>query len=276
MKKLIALLTVIVILLSMTTLPAAAAEDYPEPAREFFVNDFADQLSQDTENRIINLGRQLEEKTGAQVVLVTINSLNGQDIDEYRNKLFEKWQIGKKGEDNGVLIVFARAERQLGIEVGYGLEGALPDSRVARIREDNIKPYTQEPGNDFDSGLYSGYLAIANVVAEEYNVKLDGAGTGAGKVPQQPVQPYSERSRSSGIGIIFVILFLAIDGIFFRFRITSALIKIALISGFFRGGRGGRGGGWGGGGGFGGGGGGWGGSSGGGGRSGGGGSSGGI
>ena len=112
MKKLIVLLTALVLVLSLAAFPVTAADDYPEPTREFYVNDFANQLNQYTESKINNLGRQLEDKTGAQVVLVTIDSLNGKDLETYSIELAMKWGIGKKQDDNGVLILFSKAERQ--------------------------------------------------------------------------------------------------------------------------------------------------------------------
>jgi len=274
---------VILALFSALTIHVSA-DDYPSPTQEFFINDFADVLNYETEEKIYRLGKQLEDKTGAQVVLVTIDSLDGQDINEYANKLFEKWGIGQKDVDNGILILFANAERLLRIEVGYGLEGAVPDIKTAEIRENYIRPYTQY--DDFDSGLYSGYAAIVKEVAKEYNVEInaDTSPSPGGGLSQEQHNAREFGSEDDGRGhtlLGFIILFLIFDGVFFKFRITSTIMKILFWNSFFGGGRyGGRGnrrnrggrGGWGGGG-FGGGGFG-GGSSGGGGRSGGGGSTG--
>lgn len=277
----------IVALVMIATVYVSAAGSYPSPTQEFFVNDFADVLNRKTEEKIYSLGKQLEDKTGSQVVLVTIDSLDDQDIDQYANKLFEKWGIGQKGKDNGILVLYSNAERLFRIEVGYGLEGAVPDIKTAEIREDYVKPYTKD--NDFDSGLYSGYSAVVAEVAKEYGVDID-EGVKPSPPPSQESPANSQNSRRSSRdrspGMFLLIAFLAFDGIFLKFRITSAIMKAIFWGSFFGGGRGGRGGrgGWGGGGfgggGFGGGGfggGGFGGgSSGGGGRSGGGGSSGGV
>jgi uncharacterized protein len=255
----------LVLLILMLPITALAADAYPSPTQVFFVNDFAGVLHDETESRIAALGKQLEEKTGAQVVLVTIKSLDGQDIDSYANELYSRWGIGQKGKDNGVLILYAASNRMLRMEVGYGLEGAIPDIITAEIREKEIAPYTK--AGDFDTGFYNGYAAVAGQAAGEYGVEIDGQ-----DIPQRD---YPERRNSTGrqersfnFYPVIIILLVIADGIFFRFRITSTLIRIAFWSNMFRGGRGG----WGGGGGFGGGSGG--GSSGGGGRSGGGGSSG--
>lgn len=279
----------VIILIALSIFPAAvcAEADYPDPTPGFFVNDFADVLSQSTEEKILDIGRQLEDKTSAQVAAVTVNSLEGQDIDSYAVGLFEKWGIGQKDKDNGVLILAAISERELRIEVGYGLEGALPDIKAARIRTGVMNPYLKE--NDFDGGFLNGYIAVVEAVAAEYGVTIDTGS--AARAPYAPYAPHApsdsysypgQTSKSNYFYIIMFILFIAIDGVIFKFRITSFLFRVFLFSRFFGGGRGGWGGGgrggWGGGG-FGGGRGGFGGggfrgSSGGGGRSGGGGSSG--
>lgn len=269
----------VILLITLFILPAAvrAEVNYPDPTPGFFVNDFAGVINQSTEEKILGIGKQLEDKTSVQVAAVTVNSLEGQDIDAYAVGMFEKWGIGQKDKDNGVLILAAVSERKLRIEVGYGLEGALPDIKAARIRTGIMNPYLKD--NDFDNGFLNGYIAVVEAVAAEYCITIDtGSTTHAPYVPYAPSDSYAypgHTSKSNYFYIIMFILYIAVDGIFFRFRITGVLFRIFLFSRFFGGRRGGWGGGRGGGrGGFGGGG--FGGSSGGGGRSGGGGSSGGF
>lgn len=274
MGKLRKALILVLMLLFVLSLPVAAQVKYPSPSEAFFVNDYASVLNSDTEERIYSLGKQLEEKTGAQVVLVTIDTLNDQSIEEYSIGLAMEWGIGQKGKDNGILMLYSNKERMLRIEVGYGLEGAMPDIKAGRIRRDYIAPYTQN--DDFDQGFLNGYSAIVSEVAKEYDVQIDGNVSLPKESPyEEPIYP-ARRNRMNFTPILFI-FFIIFDGIFFRFRITSTIIKIIFWSSFFGGGRGGRGGrgGWGGGGSRGGGFGGFGGgSSGGGGRFGGGGSSG--
>lgn len=278
-KSLTKKIVFIILIISLASGAAYAEAKIPSPTSSFFVNDFADVISQSIEEKIQNLGVQLKEKTTAQVVLVTIETLDGDDIDSYANRLFESWGIGQKDKDNGILILNAVNERLIRIEVGYGLEGALPDVAAARIRKEYMNPYLKN--EDYDSGLYNGYVAVVNAVAKEYGVEMNESEQPV-RAPQSFPQEERAHSQDSSRGyMIFIIIFLAVDGIFFKFRITALLLKLAFYSSFFgggRGGRGGRGGGFGGGG-FGGGGfrgGGFGGGSfgGGGGRSGGGGSSG--
>jgi len=264
--------TVLLVVLFIFSLPVFAAVEYPKPTDAFFVNDFANVLGESTERDIAALGKELESKSGAQVVLVTISTLDGEDIDSYANELFNRWGIGQKDKDNGILILNAVGERLLRIEVGYGLEGAVPDIKTAEIRERHMNPYLKE--GDYDEGLYNGYAAVVGEVAKEYGTDMGEGFKEPQKAPSTPAPaPRSTKTRLN-LTPFLIIGFLVFDGVLFRFRITAMLLRILFWSSFFRGGRGGRGG-WGGGsGGWGGGG--FGGSSGGGGRSGGGGSSGGY
>lgn len=290
MGKIYRFLAIVLLLLILVPMPLQAQGNYPSPTREFFVNDFAGVLSSQMENRIVQLGKSLESSTGAQVVVVTINSLKDESIENYANELFNRWGIGQKGKDNGVLILNSVGDRLLRIETGYGNEGAITDIKTAEIRERLMNPYLKN--GDYDNGLYNGYAAVVQIIAQEYGIEIAETEDGVQeKSYSEGSRSYDNRSksyeqrdygvgrrRSNAFNIILLVLFLAFDGFLFRFKITSTIMKIVFWSGFFRGGRGGRGG-WGGGGfgggGFGGGGFG-GGSSGGGGRSGGGGSSGGY
>ncbi|HHW49376.1 MAG TPA: TPM domain-containing protein [Clostridiaceae bacterium] len=271
MRKLRRVFIMALTLLFVLALPVFSKTNYPSPTKAFFVNDYASVLSEETEEKIYLLGKELEEKTGAQVVLVTIDSLDGQSIEEYSIGLAMEWGIGQKDKDNGILMLYSNAERMLRIEVGYGLEGAVPDIKAARIRRDYIAPYTQH--DDFDRGFLNGYTALVTEVANEYGVKI----TGDVSLPhtgslREDTPKYPGRRDDFNFIPVLIVLFLIFDGVFFKFKIISTILKMLFWSSFFGGGRGGRGGwgsgGWGGHGGFGGG------SKGGGGRFGGGGSSG--
>mgnify|MGYP000556969449 CR=1 FL=1 len=170
MKKLSAAFITIALIFSLTICTAAQA-DLPSPTSEFFVNDFAGVLSNSAEETINHMGKALEDMTGAQVVVVTVQSLDGQDIDSYANELFRKWGIGEKDRNNGVLILNSVSDRMLRIEVGYGLEGALTDIETAEIRTEYMNPYLKE-GN-YDSGILNGYTAVVNAVCEEYGIDMD-------------------------------------------------------------------------------------------------------
>lgn len=146
------------------------AVDFPKPTPYKYINDYVGVVEPEYVQKIISVGKELEDKTTAQVTAVVIDSLQGMTIEEYAVELFRRWGIGQKGKDNGVLLLVAINDRQMRIEVGYGLEGAIPDGKAGRIRDEYIIPYFKE--GDYSKGIYYGYLALVKEVAKEYNVEL--------------------------------------------------------------------------------------------------------
>ena len=142
------------------------------PKTNFYVNDYADVLSEETENYILNSNIDLQSKTKAQIVVVTVQSLSGQSIEEYATEIFRKFGIGDKEKNNGVLLLCSTGDRLFRIEVGYGLEGRLTDGKTGRIQDEYIIPYLKE--NDYDGGIRNGFTAILNEVASEYGVTISG------------------------------------------------------------------------------------------------------
>ena len=142
------------------------------PDTNFYVYDGAQVLSEDTEQYIIETGRELENKTGAQIVVVTIPSLDGQILEEYATTLFRQWGIGDAEKNNGLLLLCAVEDRQFRVEVGYGLEGDLPDGKTGRMQDTYIIPLLKE--NQFDQGIRNGYNAFLQEVAAVYDVSITG------------------------------------------------------------------------------------------------------
>ena len=138
-----------------------------EPTQEFYINDYANILSEDTEDYIQTNSVSLANATTAQIVVVTVPSLNGVSLEEYSTNLFRQFGIGDKEKNNGLLILIALEERKSRIEVGYGLEGVLPDGKTGRIQDEYMIPYFKD--NNFDEGILNGYKALFKEVASEYN-----------------------------------------------------------------------------------------------------------
>ncbi len=126
-----------------------------EQTSEFYVNDYANILSETTENYILNKSVELNNINGSQIVVVTVKSLDGISIEDYSLQLFREFGIGDKEKNNGLLFLIALEEREFRIEVGYGLEGILPDGKVGRLEDVYIIPYFKS--NKFDEGIKSGY-----------------------------------------------------------------------------------------------------------------------
>lgn len=141
-----------------------------KPTTDFYVNDYAGLLNTETKNYIINANKSLYSQTGAQIVVVTIPSLGGSSLEDYTTQLFRNFGIGDKTKNNGVLLLLALEERQFRVEVGYGLEGILPDGKTGRIQDEYIIPYLKQ--NNWNDGIRNGFSAILQIVADEYNVDV--------------------------------------------------------------------------------------------------------
>jgi uncharacterized protein len=192
----------------------------PKPSHEFYVYDKEDLLNNDIENYIIESNLELYQKTGAQIVVVTINDLEGMDINSYATELFDEWDIGGKELDNGLLMLIVPEAKEIWIEVGYGLEGILPDSRVKRIIENSIIPSFSE--GDYSSGVLSGYEEILNYVESEYNIELSSR---EGQYYNGGNANYTGARLPNIFIIIGIIIFIFIDFKFFRGWLTFSLLR---------------------------------------------------
>jgi uncharacterized protein len=190
---------------------AERVEDLPKPTN--WVSDFAHVLTPETAARLDSLCGQLSHsKANAQIEVVTIRSLDGDDIDDFTNRLEEKWKIGKKGSDRGVLLLFAIQDHKRRIEVGYGLEGILPDGKVGDIGRSMVPALKAA---NYDQAVTTGVVQIANVISADAGISLQDQ-------PQpQPQFVQREPRHASPIGLIFrigiivlVLLFLGARGLF--------------------------------------------------------------
>src|SRR5512145_1421703 len=122
------------------------------------VNDNANMLTPAVEQRIEARLKAYEDSTTNQIAILTVTSLDGESVEEYSMKVAETWKLGKKGVDNGVLLLISKDDRKLRIEVGYGLEGSLTDAATSYIINSIIVPKFKD-GN-FEEGIESGVDAI--------------------------------------------------------------------------------------------------------------------
>lgn len=201
---------------------SVSAQEYPKPTG--WVNDFAQVISPDYESRLTNLINEVEKKTTAEIAIATVRTTSPQSIDMYAVELFTRWGIGKKGKDNGVLIVAAIDDRKVWIEVGYGLEGVLPDGLCGEIYRSILKPNFQQ--GEFGKGLFLASAVISDRIGKEYNVEISG-------IEQIPAIDYEEKTVPRGICGIFgpflFILFLIF--LFGRMGIFGLLPFLLLGSG---------------------------------------------
>ncbi|MPZ09465.1 MAG: methanol dehydrogenase [Kiloniellaceae bacterium] len=149
--------------------PALAALDFPPLTGR--VVDNADLLSAEEERRLTEQLASLEQGTSSQLVVVTLPSLQGTAIEDFGYQLGRHWGIGQLGRDNGVLLIVAPNERKVRIEVGYGLEGDLPDATAKIIIENEILPSFR--AGDYPRGIADGVDAIILAVAGAYEPRRD-------------------------------------------------------------------------------------------------------
>lgn len=194
----------------------AFGQQYPE--RRALVNDFAGVLSDGTTLRLERLSRELLQKTGATVAVAVVPDLQGISVEQFATELFEKWGIGKKGEDRALLFLVSTGDRRMRVEVGYGLEGILPDGKAGAILDNYVVPHLSR--DDWDSGLLAGSAALIQTIAEDAGVTLDGS----------IELPRSEGGRSGGkkFSILPLIFFFIILG---RSGLLPWILLPALLGG---------------------------------------------
>ncbi len=130
------------------------------------INDYANMISPQTKRVLNEKLKALEDSDSTQVVILTIPSLKGDNLEEFSMRVVEKWKIGQKGLDNGVLLLVVKNDRKVRIEVGYGLEGRLTDLLAGRIVDYEIIPAFKR--GDYDKGFINGVNAIIAAVKGEY------------------------------------------------------------------------------------------------------------
>lgn len=150
---------------------AASALALEPPALSGRVNDLAGMLSPAVREQLEQQLAGLEKSDSTQLVVLTIPSLAGENIEDFSIRVAEKWKIGQKGLDNGAILLISKAERRIRIEVGRGLEGKLTDLISGRIIRSDIAPKFKS--GDFDGGVTAGITSIIAVVKGEYTAPLN-------------------------------------------------------------------------------------------------------
>ena len=231
-----------VFILSLAVCTRAESVSQLQPAG--YVNDFAHVLDQKTIAQITDICRQIDEKAHAQIALVTIDSLDGSDIESYAVDLFKKWGIGAKATNRGVLILYAIRDHRARIEVGYGLEPILPDGKVGGFQREAIPLMRSE---NYNEALLLVTSRVAEVIANDAGIQLTNA------QPRAPTQAEPQPGGGLSVGGIIAIIVVVLIVLFTPLRsILFWLLFSQVFGGRGSGGFGGGSGGFGGGGGFGG------------------------
>ena len=218
----------VTILLFFNSLSVLAL-DVPNPPKNGYVLDQTQTLTKEEIYTMNRMGIELQKKTKAQVAVLMIPTLDGEDVSDYANRVFRTWGIGDKEKNNGVLFLVALKDKQMRIEVGYGLEGAINDAKAGEILDDYAIPYFQK--GKFGSGVMETYKVLVGEVSKEYGVSIDGSRTHA---KQDSIELSPLQLLLIGVGILVLII---VDMTFLGGAITQSILWI-LVSG--RGGGSGR------------------------------------
>lgn len=151
-------------LLFFGSLPAAHAEAQL-PELKGHVNDLAGVLSQETAQRLEAELAQYAKDTGHQFAFLSIETLDGGALEDYSIRLAEKWKLGDKKRDDGLILLVVKADKKIRIEVGYGLEGAIPDATAAQIIRNELRPAFE--ANDFDGGITRAFALLMRAAEGE-------------------------------------------------------------------------------------------------------------
>jgi uncharacterized protein len=215
MKKTITLLILFIAVLHMSALKV--------PALKGHVNDNAGILDRLDEQNIENYLTQFENASSIQIGLLTIQSLEGENLEDYSIRVADAWKLGQKGKDNGVLVLIAMKEKKIRLEVGYGLEGSLTDAKSGYIVRNYFLPSFKK--GDFYMGIVAGIQAITGVLSDELNITDE----------QIAQSRQKEESGKTGIpfGLIIFLFMMFFGGLGRRRRggLLSALFLGSMLGG---------------------------------------------
>src|SRR5207253_1197015 len=165
------------------------------------INDYASMIQPDKARELESRLSDFERDTGHQVAVLTIPSLKGDALEDFSIRVAENWKIGQKGFDNGAILLVAQKDRKLRIEVGYGLEGVLPDAIANRIINEIIVPRFRQ--NDFGGGIKDGLIAIQQTIRGE-------------TLPENRRNTISRKNNDGFWGSLVVFLLLYVPGVVIR------------------------------------------------------------
>jgi uncharacterized protein len=185
-----------ILLLALSGVAAGAAEVIP-PAPPRYFNDYAGVVSPETASRLNQTLEDFERETSSQIVVAIYPHMqSNSSIEDYTVRVAQAWKVGQKQKNNGAVLFVFTQDRKMYLQVGYGLEGALPDALAKQIIENELKPRFRN--GDFDGGLSAGVAAILAAARGEYR--------GTGRTVAEQRQELSPR----GVGLIALVVVVVI------------------------------------------------------------------
>lgn len=209
---------VFVFLFLLSGVTSAFALEIP-PQPEGYVTDRAGLLSAELEKRLEGGLRILEKQTSVQLIVAIFKSLEGDALEDFSIRLAEAWKVGQKGKDNGVIFLIFQDDRKMRIEVGYGLEGALPDAKAGQIIQNRVIPLFKQ--EQYEAGVMAGISEIMGAVTSEFKpVKKHSMGYNPYErrnLSPEELARLNEQYQAFGLMVLFIVIAITIVD-FFRYR----------------------------------------------------------
>ncbi|TPR23395.1 TPM domain-containing protein [Apilactobacillus timberlakei] len=167
------MLPVVALMAIFSSVNSHAESTNPTPTKEYVVDDYANVLSDSTKQVIIDQAKKYQQTAAKpQIVVMTVKSTGGQSIADYADSILEnaRWKFGKKGLNNGTLILFAQngGKNNVRISTGYGIEGILPDAKTNQILNNNKSLLKSKNLSEVDNGIQQTFQDVASIVSKEY------------------------------------------------------------------------------------------------------------
>lgn len=194
----------VAVIVAAVLIKCVAASDFPSPVG--YINDFAGVIDSESKEAMETLIRRFREQAGIEIAVVTIPSLGGMPIEEYSIELARRWGIGQKKENTGLMILIVPSERKWRLEVGYGLEGDIPDGLAGEIGR-RMTPYFR--AGQYGEGLLLGVRSVVQTIAAKRGLTIEGA--------ERPVAPARRARKATGgvlVGLFTALVFLFVIGAF--------------------------------------------------------------
>ena len=193
------------ILLAVIPVATVHAEKWKNLNPQGYVNDFAGVLNATTVEKLTEVSTEVDQKAKAQIAVVTIKTLEGDAEEDFANHLFQKWGVGYKGTDRGVMVLLATDDHKYWTEVGYGLEPILPDGKVGGFGRDMVPLLRQ---GDYNGAVMQMVRQIAEVIAQDSHVSLDSLAGLPAAAPSAPEGDAHEIQLTKGQQILLILVLL--------------------------------------------------------------------
>ncbi|MGO8813633.1 MAG: TPM domain-containing protein [Terriglobia bacterium] len=228
-------------ILLLTVIPTVTvhAEQWKKLNPQGYVNDFAGVLNATTVEKLTEVSTEVDQKAKAQIAVVTIKTLEDDTVEDFANHLFQKWGVGYKGTDRGVMVLLATDDHKYWTEVGYGLEPTLPDGKVGGFGRSMVPLLRQ---GDYNGAAAQMVSQIAEVIAQDSHVSLDSLAGLPAAAPAAPEGEVQEIHLTAGQRLLLFIILLVGVPILFWFLSLGGRRGSGWGGGGFGGGGGGFGG----------------------------------